>query len=126
VVAKQRRTARTVAGRKAKGRQAVTEVRDLMLTAFIHLSPDDVYKPVGTVPGPDLHLSAAATRVFPYSVEVKKTERLAIWEALKQAEANANGLTPALFFTRNNTRMYVAIPAEHFVELALAHLHYRG
>lgn len=94
----------------------------LILNQFRSLSTSDVYKPVGTVPGCDLHLSAAARRVFPYGVEVKCQESLNIWSALEQCESNAKdeGLEPALFFKRNRTSMYVVLKADRFLELAAA------
>lgn len=49
-------------------------------------------------------------------VEVKRTERLRIYEALDQAEADApRGHIPALHFRRNGSGWYVAIPFDDFV-----------
>lgn len=118
-MAKQRKTARSVRGRKTKGRKAATLVRDMILQVFPGLTANDVYKPVGTMPGCDLHLSQAARSLFGYGVEVKCQESIAIWDALRQCVDNAAaaGLKPALFFKRNRTPMYVALPAEDFLYL---------
>ena len=54
-------------------------------------------------------------------VEVKNVERLNIWEALLQSkrdsEADGNGDIPAVFFKRNRTGWYVAVPLSDFVRL---------
>lgn len=54
-------------------------------------------------------------------VEAKNVERLNIWEALLQSkrdsEADGNGDIPAVFFKRNRTGWYVAVPLSDFVRL---------
>ena len=54
-------------------------------------------------------------------VEVKNVERLNIWEALLQSkrdsEADGNGDIGAVFFKRNRTGWYVAVPLSDFVRL---------
>lgn len=53
--------------------------------------------------------------------ECKAVERLNIWEALSQskrdAEAEGNGDIPAVFFKRNRSGFYVAVPLTDFVKL---------
>lgn len=53
--------------------------------------------------------------------ECKAVERLNIWEALAQskrdAEADGNGDIPAVFFKRNRSGFYVAVPLSDFVRL---------
>lgn len=53
--------------------------------------------------------------------ECKAVERLNIWEALLQSErdskADGNGDIPAVFFKRNRTGFYVAVPLKDFVRL---------
>ena len=53
--------------------------------------------------------------------ECKAVERLNIWEALSQskrdAEAEGNGNIPAVFFKRNRSGFYVAVPLTDFVKL---------
>jgi hypothetical protein len=54
-------------------------------------------------------------------VEVKHRERCAIWEWIAQAAGEARPTdTPAVFFRRNRSGWYVAIPADEYLEL-LAH-----
>ena len=54
-------------------------------------------------------------------VEVKNVQRLNIWKALSQSkrdsEADGNGDTPAVFFKRNRSGWYVAMPLPDFVRL---------
>jgi Holliday junction resolvase len=50
-------------------------------------------------------------------VEVKRTERLRIYEALDQAEAEAPaGHTPALHFRRSGSGWYVAVPLDDWID----------
>lgn len=54
-------------------------------------------------------------------VEVKNVERLNIWEALLQSkrdsEADGNGDIAAVFFKRNRSGWYVAVPLSDFIRL---------
>lgn len=54
-------------------------------------------------------------------VEVKNVERLNIWEALLQSkrdsEAAGNGNLAAVFFKRNRSGWYVAVPLSDFIQL---------
>jgi hypothetical protein len=67
--------------------------------------------------GEDVWLSDRAQAFFPYAVEVKNTEKLSIWEALKQAESPDRKGTPLLVFTRNHADMYCALKFDDFMEL---------
>lgn len=53
--------------------------------------------------------------------ECKAVQRLNIWEALLQSkrdsEADGNGEIPAVFFKRNRSGWYVALPLTDFVDL---------
>lgn len=53
--------------------------------------------------------------------ECKAVQRLNIWEALSQSErdstADGNGDIPAVFFKRNRSGWYVAVPLTDFVSL---------
>lgn len=64
-----------------------------------------------------LKFSDHAQSYFPYAVEVKNTEKLSIWEALKQAENPDRKGTPLLVFTRNRSDMYCALKFDDFLEL---------
>jgi hypothetical protein len=93
-------------------------IREMILSHFPDLHPDDVVSTLMGDSGTDIKLSQAARQKFPYSVESKNQERLQIWAALEQAEANTKeGTKPVLFFKRNRSKLYVALEADHFFEL---------
>jgi hypothetical protein len=51
-------------------------------------------------------------------IECKRRERCAIWEWIAQATAEARPTdTPAVFFRRNRSAWWVAVPAEDYLEL---------
>lgn len=54
--------------------------------------------------------------------ECKRVEKLNIWAALAQAEADAavNGLIPYVAFRRNRGQWNVAVPADFLVQFSLA------
>ena len=56
-----------------------------------------------------------------FRLEVKRTEHLAIWQALLQVERDLppddDETTPAVVFRRNRSRWYVALPLDDLLEL---------
>lgn len=107
---------------KAKGRLAQQLVRDeLLKRAPDHITEADIRSTSMGSAGVDILMSTAATRVYPYAIEVKCQESLNIWAALEQAESNrATGLgatTPLLCFKRNRSEMYVALKFTDFLDL---------
>jgi len=102
---------------KAKGRKLQQMVRDLILEAFTELEPDDVRSTSMGAGGEDLQLSPAARRKFPYSVECKNVEKLNVWGAYEQAEANSGDHEPLLIMKKNRKKPLVVIDLEAFVEL---------
>ena len=102
---------------KAKGRRLQQEVRALLVEAFHQLLPDDIRSTGMGQSGEDLQMSPLARQHIPFSFECKNQEKLNIWSAIKQAEANNGGYDPAVVFKRNRTKPYVAIPLETFVDL---------
>ena len=109
--------AKTVASRKAKGRNLQQAVRDKLLEAFPTLSSDDVVSVPASVNGRDIMLSKEAQKAIPYSIECKNQEKLNIWSALEQAEDNAKDLTPVLIFKRNRSKTYAVIDIDEYIEL---------
>ena len=106
---------------KHKGRRLQAAVRKIILERFPQLGDDDVTTVVRSQSGADIKLSPRAQQVFPYSVECKNVERLNIWSALSQAQANTKEGTRALLvFGRNRTEPYVAILLAEFMELVTA------
>ena len=80
---------------KAKGRRLQDAIRKDILYTFPQLEEDDVKCAIMGESGEDLHLSPAARRLVPFSIEAKNQESLSIWAALKQAEEHGH---PLLYF----------------------------
>ena len=102
---------------KNKGRRLQQWVRDLILENFTDLEPDDVRSTSMGAGGEDLQLSPAARRHFPYSVEAKNVEKLNVWNAYEQAEANSGKHEPILIMKKNRKKPLVVLDAEAFMEL---------
>lgn len=101
---------------KAKGRNAAKLVRKMLLE-HTDLKPEDILCTPGGVPGEDIKFSPYARAIYPISIEVKCQEQLNIFKAIEQCESNANSYTPVVFFKKNRTTMYAAMPAQTFVDL---------
>lgn len=102
---------------KAKGKRLQNFLRETLLSAFPVLEPDDIKSAMASEAGEDLKLSPAAKRLIPFSFECKNTEKIAVWQALKQAQDNANGRHPVVVFSRNRSIPHVIISLETFVKL---------
>jgi hypothetical protein len=111
-------TANTPASRKSKGRVFQQQVRQDLITA-LGIDPLDIQSTGMGQSGCDLYLSKAARAAFPFGIECKAQENIAIWAALKQAEANAEKerLAPLLVIKRNRTAPYVIIQWDLFLHL---------
>jgi len=95
-------TARTTASRKAKGRRFQQEIRDDLISRLGINHGDILSTPMGQA-GCDIYLSPAARSRFPFGVECKAQEAIALPAWWKQCEVNASkvGLAPLLVFKRN-------------------------
>ena len=95
-------TANTTASRKAKGRRLQQAVRQDLVDR-LGIDPGDILSTAMGQGGCDLYLSPAARARFPFGVEAKRCESLAIPQWWRQCEANASkvGLVPLLVFKRN-------------------------
>ena len=95
-------TASTSASRKAKGRQLQQDIRADLIKA-LGISEGDILSTAMGQPGCDLYLSPAARAQFPFGVECKAQEAIALPAWWKQCETNASkvGLVPLLVFKRN-------------------------
>ena len=109
-------TATTPRTRKAKGRVFQAALAEHIREAY-QCHVDDVKPVLMSGSGMDLQLSPAFRERFPYAVECKNQESLSIWQALKQAEANAGGLIPVLAFKRARSPTYAVIPWDEFIAL---------
>ncbi len=108
---------------KAKGRRFQQEIRDIIIQTT-GINPGDILSRGMGQQGTDIYLSTPARNKFPFAVECKNTERLSIWEAIRQTETNAakESLIPMLAFRRNRHKPYIAIPADEFFKLWSMHL----
>lgn len=105
------------ASAKAKGRRLQNKIAGLIQDRF-NLSESDVRPAIMGESGYDIKLSSAAMSAFPFALECKNTERLNLWAALEQAEANSDDfLQPAVVFSRNRSKVYIALEFEKFLEL---------
>tara|TARA_R110002050_G_scaffold7440_3_gene28827 strand:+ start:10103 stop:10438 length:336 start_codon:yes stop_codon:yes gene_type:complete len=102
---------------KAKGRNLQKWVRDLILESYPALEPDDVRSTSMGAGGEDVQLSPAARKCFPYSVECKNVEKLNVWAAYEQAEANSGDYEPLLIMKKNRKKPLVVMDAETFINL---------
>lgn len=101
---------------KAKGRRLVKDVVEKIKQA-LDLSDHDIFIPVTSCPGMDIHLSAYARTVFPFAVECKNQENLNIWKAYDQALRNCTGLTPVVIFSRNHSKILVTLELNDWLSL---------
>ena len=96
---------------KSKGRRHQQRIAQDILTAFPHLHPDDVRSTSMGCSGIDIQMSEAARQSLPLSIEAKNCEKLSIWSALAQCEANtATDTTGCVVFTRNRAKTYAVVP----------------
>lgn len=88
---------------KQKGRRLAQAVAFELLEWAKDLSPDDIKVPPTSVPGEDIWLSPKARERYPFAIEAKNTERIEIWQAMKQAREHAKGTDhkPIVVFSRN-------------------------
>jgi len=95
-------TANTTASRKAKGRRFQQEIRDDLISR-LGIDPGDILSTAMGQSGCDLYLSPAARERFPFGVECKAQERIALPEWWEQCTRNADkvGLTPLLLIKRS-------------------------
>ncbi len=115
--------ATTPASRKAKGRKFQQSLREDLIT-HLGISPDDILSTAMGQGGCDLYLSPAARSIFPFGVEAKRCETLAIPAWWKQCESNASkvGLIPLLVFKRNREEPLAVLRWEDLLSL-LRHDH---
>jgi hypothetical protein len=105
---------------KAKGRRACQELKEKLLKAYPELEDGDIVVTPSGVNGEDLQMSPLAKKTIPLTFEVKNQERLNIWKAIDQSKTHidtGDKRKPVVAFKRNNSRMYLTIDVEDFLEL---------
>ncbi len=101
---------------KAKGRRFQQWIRDKLIE-LLSIHPEDIESRSMGAGGEDLILARVARLAFPYSIEAKCQERVNLWDAYKQAEANCGDYEPIVFLKRNNHKPLALVDAEHFIRL---------
>lgn len=110
--------ANTPRSRKSKGAKFQKEIRNLLLETFTELEDDDILSTVMGDSGTDIKLSPAAQRVFPYAVECKAQEKVALRQWWEQAKANANEkLKPLLITKQSRKEPLVVMNLQTFIDL---------
>lgn len=103
---------------KAKGRRLQQWVRDLVLSLFPSLEPDDVKSTAMGQGGEDVQLSPAARRLLPVSIECKSYSKVASYNWYDQAVANCpKGSEPVLVMKMDRRKPLVVVDAEHYFKL---------
>lgn len=107
-------------GPKAKGRAGCEAVKAALHQYFPFFADGDVFIKTTTAGGADLHLSDSALEKFNYAVEIKNSESLNIFKALKQAELNGSKVNRpyVVLFKRAGSPVFAALPAADFLHLA--------
>ena len=100
---------------KAKGRRFQQWVRDQLIEQ-LDVHPEDIESRSMGAGGEDLIMARDARQKFPYSVECKNQEKLNVWDAYAQAEANSGDHQPIVFIKKNGKKPLVVIDAEHFIQ----------
>jgi len=107
---------------KAKGRNLQNLVRDELRKVFVDqwtrvpkLEYDDIKSQTMGMGGEDIVLSPIAKKLIPYSFECKNTERLNLWDSLKQCEDNCEDRQPVLIIKRNRSEVYAVINFKDFL-----------
>ena len=96
---------------KAKGRRLVSKVVEMLIKQFPELE-GELFQPAGSQPGTDIKLSPKANKILgPLAIECKNQEKLNIWAALKQAQANSDPFDiPIVMFSKNReAHIYAAL-----------------
>ena len=101
---------------KAKGRRLQQWVRD-KLVEELNVHPEDIESRSMGAGGEDLIMARAAREKFPYSIECKNVEKLNVWDAYTQAEANSGDYEPLVVMKKNGKKPLVVIDAEYFMRL---------
>ncbi len=103
---------------KQKGRKFQQQVRDMILAAFPQLEPDDVRSTSMGASGEDLQLSPAARALLGISIECKCVEKVNIWSAFQQAQANTPPYArPMLAIKRNRSDTLAVVQLDFLLEL---------
>ena len=89
-------------GRKAKGRQHIVEIKQRLHELYPEFTDEDIIIPATSAPGEDMLFSPEFRKIFPFSIEGKRTEGLAQdYKFMEQAASNAGPHTPIVIMRSN-------------------------
>ena len=83
---------------KAKGRRLQQEFRKQLIEE-LEIHPEDIESRSMGAGGEDLIMARAARAKFPYSIECKNQEKVNVWKAYEQCDANSKDYEPCLLYT---------------------------
>ncbi len=108
----------TPASAKAKGREFQKDIRDLILSVFKSLEPDDVRSQPMGAPGEDILLSPLARKALhKIQIECKNCKKISLNAWLKQAKEHGPH-TPVVFFKPARAQKpLIVMDAEDFLNL---------
>ena len=106
-------------GAKNKGREWQNKIRDLLREKYEdQLEPDDITSTLMGESGCDIKLSPAARKLFPWSIEAKRQEKVSLYAWWDQAKTNCKeGTKPAIILKSNRKDPLVVMSLEDFIDL---------
>ena len=99
---------------KSKGRRLQQWVKSLLIKTF-DLEEDDVLSTSMGAGGEDVKQSPKARGLTKHSFECKNQERVNVWKAYEQAEANAGGHEPCAIIKKNRHKPLAVVDAEYYL-----------
>jgi len=108
---------------KAKGRDGQKEISKDLFTRY-NLDPNDFKWCSMGAQGADIIMSRAAKEKFPFSIEVKREEKLRLYKAISQAEANGeiDKLPSIVVFRKNKDKWRVVVDWDIFLKMNDAYI----
>jgi hypothetical protein len=101
---------------KSKGRRLQQWMRDKLIE-MLDVHPEDIESRSMGAGGEDLIMARAARKLFPHSIECKNVEKLNVWNAYEQAQANSGDYEPVLVMKKNGKKPLVVVDAEYYIQL---------
>lgn len=101
---------------KAKGKRLQNDVRDLLLSIFTSLKPDDVRSTTMGESGEDVLLSTAARQLVPFQIECKNKAQIAVYGWYAQAKTHGEH-EPLLVIKQDYSDPLVVVDAKLFFNL---------
>ena len=84
---------------------------------MLDVNPEDIESRSMGAGGEDLIMARAARQKFPHSIECKNVEKLNVWDAYEQAQANSGDYEPVLVMKKNGKKPLVVVDAEYYIQL---------